>query len=287
MALIQGKPFKQIIMKHFTLLVLSFFFVGATQAQLVDPSFEAAGEGGVWEQASTNFGTPLCTQAFCGTCGGPCVAYAGEWYAWFGGATAVETGVLAQTFTLPAGSTAELKFWFKVALAGPALEADWVNVKMDGDIYWSANGTQGTEFAEYTLVTVDISALADGGSHTLSIEGYQTTAESVNFLVDAFSVTVDGTEATNINDQLNHEATVVVYPNPASDIINLQFGVAAEGVATVAIYNVAGQIVLQESISNINNALYTLDTSILDAGMYVVSVENGTERFQERVLVTK
>jgi hypothetical protein len=86
---------------------------------------------------------------------------------------------------------------------------------------------------------------------------------------------------------LNHEATVAIYPNPATDLINLQFGVVAEGVATVSVYNVAGQIVIQESLSNINNALYTLDTSALDAGMYVVAVDNGTERFQERVLVTK
>jgi len=275
-------------MKHFTLILLSFFFALTAQAQLVDPGFEEGALGGVWEEASTNFGTPLCDLATCGDCGGPCSAYSGDWYAWFGGAGgATEAGVLAQTFIVPAGSVGELTFWFKIASAGEELEADWMYVKMDGESYWSANATQGAEFAEYTQITLDVSEFADGAAHTLSVEGYQTTVESVNFLLDEFSVSVDGNVATGINDQLNHEATVAIYPNPATDIINLQFGIVAEGVATVSVYNVAGQIVIQESLSNINNALYTLNTSVLDAGMYVVAVDNGTERFQERVLVTK
>ncbi len=273
-------------MKHFTLIILSVFFMSSAQAQMVDPSFEAGAFGGVWEEASTNYGTPLC-DAGCGTCGGGCVAYSGAWYAWFGGAGAVETGVLNQTFTIPSGNAGVLTFWFKIPTEGAGIEADWCNVKIDGNIIWSANGTQAAEYAEYTQITLDVSQFADGAAHDFALEGYQTTAVSTNFLMDAFSLSVDGTEATNINEMLNHEGMVDVYPNPASDLINLQFGLSAEGVATVTIYNVAGQIVIQESLSNINNALYTLDTSVLDAGMYVVSVENGTERFQERVLVTK
>lgn len=178
-------------------------------------------------------------------------------------------------FHLPSGNAGVLTCWFKIATEGAGIEADWCNVKIDGNIVWSANGTQTAEYAEYTQITLDVSQFADGAAHDFALEGDQTTAVSINFLMDAFSLSVDGTEATNINDLLNHEATVVVYPNSASDIINLQFGLAAEGVATVAICNVAGQIVLQKSLSNINNALYTLDTSVLDAGRYDVSVVNG------------
>lgn len=274
-------------MKHFTLLILSLFFVGAAQAQLVDPSFEEGALGGTWEEASTNFGTPLCIVDLCGTCGGPCAAYEGSWYAWFGGATAAETGVLSQTFDVPSGSNAELSFWFFIPTAGDALADDVVFIRMDGDIVWGASAADFADWAAYTQVTLDVSAWADGGSHTLSIEGYQTTGVSVNFLMDAFALTVDGDVATDITELMNHEKEVLVFPNPANEVINLQFGATVQGDALVSVFNLAGQMVMQERMSDITNTVYTLNTDLLEAGLYTISVENGTERFQERVLVTK
>ena len=49
-----------------------------TQAQIVDPSFEAGAGSGAWTEFSLNFGTPLCDLASCGNCGGPCVARTGD-----------------------------------------------------------------------------------------------------------------------------------------------------------------------------------------------------------------
>ena len=274
-------------MKHFTLLILSLFFVGAAQAQLVDPGFEAGIGGGAWEEASTNFGTPLC-DAGCGNCGGPCAAYQGSWYAWFGGAGgATETGVLSQTMTIPSGASAELSFWFFIATAGDGLADDVLFVRLDGDIVWGASALDAAQYAAYTQVALDISPWADGGSHTLTIEGYQTSTVSVNFLMDSFSLTVDGDVATDISEQLNREENVTVYPNPANEVINLQFGGSLQGNAMVSVFNVAGQLVMQENISDVHNALYTLNTDLLEAGLYTISVENGAKRFQERVLVAK
>src|SRR5690606_32233640 len=49
-----------------------------------DGSFEEGSPNPVWEEASTNFGTPLCAVGSCGS--NPAfVPHTGDWWAWFGG----------------------------------------------------------------------------------------------------------------------------------------------------------------------------------------------------------
>lgn len=273
-------------MKQF---LLSFLFIGgvfAADAQLIDPSFETGSPSGAWTEASTNFGTPLCTVATCGTCGGGCSAYDGDWFAWFGGAGgAVEEGLMTQAVTIANGTNATLSFWFAIPTPGPAIADDVFEVRMDGNVIWTANGTQGADYAAYTLVSVDISSYTDGQTHSLSIYGLQSTVDATNFIVDAFNMVIDGNVATDVNNILNHEATVVVFPSPADDVVNFQFGVSAEGSATVNIFNLAGQLVISKTFNEVYNNTYVLNTSELQAGIYVAEVLNNGQRFQQRVLV--
>ncbi|MFM1931196.1 MAG: hypothetical protein RL226_499 [Bacteroidota bacterium] len=272
-------------MKHF---LLSLLFVGgvfATQAQLVDASFETGSPSGAWTEASTNFGTPLCTVALCGNCGGGCVAYEGDWYAWFGGAGAVEEGLMTQAVTIPNGTNGTLSFWFVLPTAGDALAADVFEVRMDGEVIWTANATQAAQYASYTEVSVDISEYTDGAAHSLSLYGYQSTGTAVNFIVDAFDMVIDGNPATDVNNILNNEAAVVVYPNPANEVVNFQFGTAAKGVATVNVYNLAGALVAQQNFNEVNNTIQVLNTAAFEAGIYVAEILVNGERFQQRIAV--
>src|SRR5262245_24650840 len=122
-------------MKHITLLAASLLAVSAT-AQIADESFENTGAGsGEWAEASTNFGTPLCTPA-CGVIG----ANTGVWYAWFGGAgstsnTYPEEGSLDQDAMIPAGSSVDLVF--QVAMFGAGgVSSDYVELNVDGTQQW-------------------------------------------------------------------------------------------------------------------------------------------------------
>ena len=76
-----------------------------------DGSFETGTPNASWEEFSTNFGTPLC-DAVCGL-GGGTGPRTGAWWAWFGGTTAAETGIITQSVTIPSGS-AELTFWLEI-----------------------------------------------------------------------------------------------------------------------------------------------------------------------------
>jgi hypothetical protein len=149
-----------------------------------DPSFEASyGSGAYWGQYSTNFGSPLCNTTDCGTGGGTAGPRTGGIWSWFGGTSSNEVGDLYQSVTFPYCG-AQLQFYFWIGAAGSGSDANDVFVAaIDGNTVFTANATQKALYPSYTLVTVDVSAYANGASHL--VEFYSvTTGQTVNFNLD-------------------------------------------------------------------------------------------------------
>lgn len=156
----------------------------ATEA-VADGSFEGGTPNGDWTEASSNFGTPLCTEADCGlgTGTGP---HTGDWWAWFGGIAAPEVGSMTQSVTIPAG--ASLTFWYEFPVC--ANSTDFVRATIDGTTVWEATGAHpDCNSVGYNQATVDISAFADGGTHTLVFTSTISGAPSgSNFFIDDVSI---------------------------------------------------------------------------------------------------
>jgi PKD repeat protein len=172
-------------------LAAAMLFAGTINAQvelLTDGGFEA-GPGGAWTETSTNFGTPLCDLANCGT-GTGTGPHAGTYWAWFGGIPAtVETGSLTQSITIPAGGTASLTFWLEQILCDSP--QDFLEVSVDGNIVFSSDGSSPLcGVLGYSLQTIDISAYADGNSHDLAFNSttFSANGNPTNIFVDDVSV---------------------------------------------------------------------------------------------------
>ncbi len=120
------------------------------------------------------------------------------------------------------------------------------------------------------------------GETTQSIE--VSPSETTDYTVTVFNA-LDFAEAsiqvevdTNCTDQVNNPSGIVkdfdfnVYPNPATDIINVKFsGVLA--VSDVHIYDVTGKLIQRTQISNENvstSATIQIDISLLQSGVYFV-----------------
>ncbi len=148
---------------------------------IADSTFEAGTPWSNWSvQTSTNFGTPLCNRAVCGTGGGRAPPYAGDNWAWFGGANVPETATLGQNVTIMAGGPATLSFVMsKWNTGGPPI--DVLNVRVDGTIVQSY--PEGSE-SSYSMRTIDLSAFADGGSHLILFEYVAPTTDTSSYLVD-------------------------------------------------------------------------------------------------------
>lgn len=268
-------------MKNFTLSLIAIALVSYGQAQIVDPGFEG-GPGAYWGEFSTNFGTPLC-DASCGI-----NAYDGDWYSWFGGAPDnadfPELGWLYQDIQIPNGAVGELSFYCAMATAGTS-EDDFVDVYLDNTLLFSITPADSADFAGWVQVLIDVSSWTDNQMHELQLFGSEEQAGGSSILFDLFSLVVDETEYTGVFESINREVELSVFPNPVSDILNLQFN-SAEGSAVVNIMNMNGEVVSTQQLSNIHGKTFRMDTSVLASGIYNVSVDMDGNTISQRIVVS-
>jgi hypothetical protein len=145
-----------------------------------DGGFETGTPNAFWSESSTNFGTPICSTAVCGS--GIAGPYNGTYWAWFGGANN-ETGILSQTMEIPIGANI-LRFY----LALPVCESgiyDTFTIRIDGVQVFYTNGSDAQcGVTTYSLHNVDVTAFADGAQHTLEIKGTTDSSNPTSFMVD-------------------------------------------------------------------------------------------------------
>lgn len=155
---------------------------------VADPGFEGGSPNAAWDEASTNFGTPICDEGACGTGGAAAGPNSGSFWVWFGGIGAAETGSVSQSVTFPNGS-ADLTFMLNVPACDSA--ADFMAVQIDGSEVFRIQGDDATcDTDAYVLQTVDVSAFADGGSHTLLFTSdiFGNNGAGSNFFVDDVAI---------------------------------------------------------------------------------------------------
>ncbi len=155
-----------------------------------DGGFELGSPNPVWDEASTNFGTPLCTVAGCGT-GTGTGPRSGQWWAWFGGINAVEVGSAHQDVVIASG-TATLTFWLEVPETTGS-SAHFLAVSIDDTELFRVTGDATAPYSEYAQVTLDVSTFADGGMHTVKFDSTTNGGGVTNFFVDDVSLNVEET----------------------------------------------------------------------------------------------
>jgi len=163
---------------------------------LADPSFEAGTPNGFWTEYSLNFGTPLCDAASCGTGGGTAGPHSGSWWAWFGGYSGYETAYLEQSVTIPSAAQAFLRFYLWKGTGTQA--TDYVNVKLDNNVVFTVYGDS-TAYPSYTLVELNVSSYADGGTHTVRFESETFGGTTTNFSIDDVELVTAGPPANDCN----------------------------------------------------------------------------------------
>ncbi len=156
---------------------------------IVDGGFENGGiPSSTWDpETSTNFGTPLCDNASCGTGGGASPPRTGLIWAWFGGIPAPETATLGQTVPIANNSTATLNFWMRVGTVSSPF-TDVLNVRVDGTIVQSFPEPTVAEGA-YTLRTINLNAFANGANHAILFEYIGPSSGTGSYVID--DVTLD------------------------------------------------------------------------------------------------
>ena len=99
---------------------------------------------------------------------------------------------------------------------------------------------------------------------------------------------VNVSSSVNTNEAIALEG-MKVFPNPASDLVNIQFNLAAAQEMNISISNALGQTVKQVNTGNLNAGQqdFAVNTANLAAGMYFINFTDGQNVMTERFVVAK
>ena len=132
--------------------------------------------------------------------------------------------------------------------------------------------------------------LADGMLSVVSMDGMDdlSVVISYNGSTDGgFAELVGGMEVTSVSGISENDLTssVNVFPNPFTDNTTLSFTAAEAGNASVVVYNLVGEKVIEMNLGNIAAGTQNieLDFASMQAGIYLVSLTAGNETSTLRV----
>lgn len=129
--------------------------------------------------------------------------------------------------------------------------------KTDGTVwYWGAN-----YYGEF------------GNGTSYDTNYYNTPQLSPNVCVNVLS-----------NPVFEKQTRFSMYPNPAKDVVTVQYDLAIEN-ATIEVYDVSGRAISHHSLSSSQGEV-SLNTSTYQAGIYIVVVkQNDTVLFQQKLII--
>lgn len=161
---------------------------------LQDPSFEATtGDGGsnpYWQGSDSAAGAGATS--FYSNSGFSIPTHTGNWAIWFGGYGPISayTQSASQTVTLANVPSLFINFYMQVGGAA-ANTGDILSIGVDGN-YATVDASTLTPGTSFVANAVDISAFADGGSHTIELR-YSHDGSGANAFLYIDDVTVDTT----------------------------------------------------------------------------------------------
>ena len=85
-------------------------------------------------------------------------------------------------------------------------------------------------------------------------------------------------------EELNSSSSVKVGPNPASDVLNIQFTEALNDNVQINIFDLNGRTVKQEVISDLNSSISTSD---LPVGSYIMTITSQDYNFYKKIMIAK
>jgi hypothetical protein len=148
---------------------------------LQDGGFELGTPNARWSESSTNFGTPLCTEADCGL-GAGTGPYQGTWWAWFGGIDS-EQSTISQTVVIPVGANT-LRFQMELPVCDIAAYDTFEILVDNAQVFYTDGDDSRCNMIGYQQRSVNIAAYANGAAHTIMFRGTNDSLDISNYFVD-------------------------------------------------------------------------------------------------------
>lgn len=147
---------------------------------VVDGGFEMGPFSSAWTQGSQVFDTVICDA----TCvSGEAQAHTGDHWVFFGGLAEPDSAFISQTTPI-VGTSATLSFQLRVDTNDGSSFTDSLTVLVDDTNLLTVDNTMEPDYADYTLVELDLGDFADNGAHLLSFDANLTGEAITSFFID-------------------------------------------------------------------------------------------------------
>jgi hypothetical protein len=102
----------------------------------------------------------------------------------------------------------------------------------------------------------------------------------------AFSSITGSRNGDGMSDVINDGSEIRIYPNPATDEINIALPAFSEDNVTLTIRNANGAVVIEQNVSaGMSN--FKMDTSHLQPGMYIMECNGVADRMMKKFIITE
>ena len=188
--------------------------------------------------------------------------------------------------------------WFKVTVPNHynnAMLFSLFNLPMDYDLYVYSNtlkllgsstltGTS-NEFVIYNSnsrrATYYIKVVGKNGAYNTS-QCYSLGAQLTSTAGSASSKSYPANEVTNISDKQ------LLYPNPASEFVYLNFNSTTEGLVNIQIVNSIGQLVKQQAVNIIKgHNQFKIQVADIRPGMYILRINKGDLNLTRKFVIAR
>ena len=147
-------------------------------------------------------------------------------------------------------------------------DTDWVDV---------VSGGAGND--QFTIATKSDGTVWAWGDNQVGQYGNGTVGNPVYV-----PTLMTGLCATLSTDEFQQENVFTMYPNPAKDVVTLQYDLAVTN-ATVAIFDVTGRLIHEGALNSVTGSS-ELNVSTYPAGMYMLVVKQaGTILWQNKLII--
>ena len=145
-------------------------------------------------------------------------------------------------------------------------------------IYRSNDNIDYVKVAEIDGTLMSYFDATDVGEYYYKVTAKYASCESIPAMTNDYANDYVHVQVTSLSELSS--TSVKIYPNPASDELHVQ----VDGLQKVIVYNMLGQVV-ESRIANSDEVV--LNTSSLEQGVYVLSLEVGMQHLQRRVTIVR
>ena len=93
--------------------------------------------------------------------------------------------------------------------------------------------------------------------------------------------------STGNSSRLHQQIELMVYPNPASEMLHFEIRGFQSGQVAVSLYNLMGQKIIEDHHLLNNNSTAEMDISSLDDGLYLLELETDHHKIVKRIVINK